>query len=120
MSTVSAYTAKDITVLEGLEPVRKRPSMYIGGVDGKGLQYLVEKTGRHYSPGRLRMAAILQTGQAGRQRGKTASFPRPRHHHLLRARPRHLQDDPVRSRSDQIASRGHVLYPQRLEDCLQE
>jgi DNA gyrase/topoisomerase IV subunit B len=41
MSTVSTYTAKDITVLEGLEPVRKRPSMYIGGVDSKGLHHLV-------------------------------------------------------------------------------
>src|ERR1700736_3157393 len=41
MSTVSTYTAKDITVLEGLEPVRRRPSMYIGGVDGKGLHHLV-------------------------------------------------------------------------------
>src|SRR5947209_13246842 len=41
MSTVSNYTAKDITVLEGLEPVRKRPSMYIGGVDTKGLYHLV-------------------------------------------------------------------------------
>jgi DNA gyrase/topoisomerase IV subunit B len=40
MST-AAYTAKDITVLEGLEPVRKRPSMYIGGVDSKGLHHLV-------------------------------------------------------------------------------
>jgi DNA gyrase subunit B len=37
----AAYTAKDITVLEGLEPVRKRPSMYIGGVDAKGLHHLV-------------------------------------------------------------------------------
>jgi DNA gyrase/topoisomerase IV subunit B len=37
----TAYTAKDITVLEGLEPVRKRPSMYIGGVDAKGLHHLV-------------------------------------------------------------------------------
>jgi DNA gyrase/topoisomerase IV subunit B len=41
MSALSAYTAKDITVLEGLEPVRKRPSMYIGGVDPKGLHHLV-------------------------------------------------------------------------------
>ncbi|HQR06757.1 MAG TPA: DNA topoisomerase IV subunit B [Gemmatales bacterium] len=35
------YTAKDIQVLEGLEPVRRRPSMYIGGVDTKGLHHLV-------------------------------------------------------------------------------
>ncbi|HJT75980.1 MAG TPA: DNA topoisomerase IV subunit B [Gemmataceae bacterium] len=42
MSTAATnYTAKDITVLEGLEPVRKRPSMYIGGVDAKGLHHLV-------------------------------------------------------------------------------
>src|ERR1700730_7184239 len=41
MSSAATYTAKDITVLEGLEPVRKRPSMYIGGVDGKGLHHLV-------------------------------------------------------------------------------
>ena len=40
-ATKSSYTAKDITVLEGLEPVRKRPSMYIGGVDAKGLHHLV-------------------------------------------------------------------------------
>ena len=37
----AAYRTEDIQVLEGLEPVRKRPAMYIGGVDGKGLHHLV-------------------------------------------------------------------------------
>ncbi len=35
------YTAKQIQVLEGLEPVRTRPGMYIGGVGSKGLNHLV-------------------------------------------------------------------------------
>jgi len=35
------YSAKDITVLEGLEPVRRRPGMYIGGVGSAGLHHLV-------------------------------------------------------------------------------
>jgi DNA gyrase subunit B len=37
----TTYTAKDITILEGLEPVRKRPGMYIGGVGSAGLHHLV-------------------------------------------------------------------------------
>ncbi len=36
----AAYTAKDITVLEGLEPVRKRPGMYIGSTGSRGLHHL--------------------------------------------------------------------------------
>src|SRR5438046_10448276 len=35
------YTAKDITVLEGLEPVRLRPGMYIGSTGARGLHHLV-------------------------------------------------------------------------------
>src|SRR4051812_29037820 len=37
----ATYTAKDITVLEGLEPVRLRPGMYIGSTGPRGLHHLV-------------------------------------------------------------------------------
>ena len=39
--TEDAYSAKDITVLEGLEPVRLRPGMYIGSTGQRGLHHLV-------------------------------------------------------------------------------
>ena len=39
--TKTDYSAKDIEVLEGLEPVRQRPGMYIGGTDERSLHHLV-------------------------------------------------------------------------------
>src|SRR6476469_11188161 len=39
-SASKSYTAKDIEVLEGLEPVRRRPGMYIGGTDVNALHHL--------------------------------------------------------------------------------
>jgi topoisomerase IV subunit B len=38
--TADSYSAKDIEVLEGLEPVRRRPGMYVGGTDERGLHHL--------------------------------------------------------------------------------
>ncbi|MEM7168869.1 MAG: DNA topoisomerase IV subunit B [Pseudomonadota bacterium] len=40
-SSSSGYSAKDIEVLEGLEPVRRRPGMYIGGNDERAMHHLV-------------------------------------------------------------------------------
>ncbi len=41
MKSPEAYGAQQITVLEGLEPVRKRPGMYIGSTGPKGLHHLI-------------------------------------------------------------------------------
>mgnify|MGYP000214976382 CR=1 FL=1 len=40
MLSNKTYNASDIEVLEGLEPVRKRPGMYIGGTDRNGMHHL--------------------------------------------------------------------------------
>jgi DNA gyrase subunit B len=42
-SRADGYTARQLTVLEGLEAVRKRPGMYIGSTDGRGLMQCLEE-----------------------------------------------------------------------------
>ncbi|MEO1311917.1 MAG: DNA topoisomerase IV subunit B [Pseudomonadota bacterium] len=71
------YTAKDIEVLEGLEPVRRRPGMYIGGTDEKALHHLFaevldnsmdEAVAGHASRIEVRLAAdgVLTVADNGR------------------------------------------------------
>ena len=62
----SGYSAKDIEVLEGLEPVRRRPGMYIGGTDEKALHHLfasMEKPQRAAAKSRGSNASSV--GEAG-------------------------------------------------------
>ncbi|MBC8113429.1 MAG: type IIA DNA topoisomerase subunit B [Candidatus Saccharimonas sp.] len=41
VSSTTRYNAEDIEIMEGLDAVRRRPSMYIGGVDARGLHHLL-------------------------------------------------------------------------------
>ena len=46
VATVDQYTATDIQVLEGMEAVRRRPGMYIGSTDQRGLHHLIYENRR--------------------------------------------------------------------------
>ncbi|HOO57906.1 MAG TPA: DNA topoisomerase IV subunit B, partial [Anaerolineaceae bacterium] len=41
MNQLNHYNANDIQILEGLEAVRRRPGMYVGGTDVKALHHLI-------------------------------------------------------------------------------
>src|ERR1700730_18763326 len=55
------YSAEHIEVLEGLEPVRRRPGMYVGGTDEKALHHLfAEGIGNSTDEGLARHAHFLE------------------------------------------------------------
>ena len=91
-----SYSAADIEVLEGLEPVRRRPGMYIGGTDEKGLHHLFAEV----------IDNSMDEAVAGHATWIEVEVGGRRLHHRHRQRPRHSGRRRIRS-SRQIGARSH-------------
>ena len=73
------YTAADIEVLEGLEPVRRRPGMYIGGTDEKAMHHLFAEVIDNSMDEAVAGHATLDRGRARQGRLPLGRRQRPRH-----------------------------------------
>ena len=104
---IAGYTAKHIEVLEGLEPVRRRPGMYIGGTDEKALHHLFaevidnamdEALAGHadwieveMAAERLRQRDRQWPRHSGRSASEVQKQVRARSHHVHAARGRQIR-----------------------------
>ena len=73
------YTAADIEVLEGLEPVRRRPGMYIGGTDEKALHHLFAEVIDNSMDEAVAGHASCDRGRVRQGRLPVGHRQRPRH-----------------------------------------